>query len=224
MDISGKLFIFDLDGTLIDSVADLCAAGNHTLALHGYPTHPLKAFYGFVGNGIGKLMERALPPGEKDKAESLLPDFRAYYNLHLADNTLPYPGIPELLEYIQGEGAKIAVASNKYQAATETLVGKLFPGIRFCSIHGQRGGVARKPDPEVVYEIVAEAGAKKEDVIYVGDSDVDMKTAANAGVKAIGVTYGFCPAETVESFHPWETAASAAEVLKFLQVEQREGK
>ncbi len=217
MNISGKLFIFDLDGTLIDSVADLCEAGNHTLALHGYQIHPLKSYYGFVGNGIGKLVERALPEGEKDKAESLLDDFRAYYDLHLCDHTLPYPGIPELLEHIQGAGAKIAVASNKYQAATERLVGKLFPQIRFCSIHGQRDGVARKPDPEVVYEIVAEAGARLEDVIYVGDSDIDMKTALNAGVKAIGVTYGFCPAEKVAAFSPWRTAASPAGVLEIVR-------
>lgn len=220
MKLKDRLFIFDLDGTLIDSVSDLCAAGNHTLALHGFPTHPLQSYYKFVGNGIGKLMERALPEGSKQLAESLLPDFRAYYNLHLADNTKPYPGVPELLSYVQEGGAKIAVASNKYQAATELLVGKLFPSIRFCSIHGHRDGVARKPDPEVVYEIVGEAGAKLSDVIYVGDSDVDMRTAQNAGVKAIGVTYGFCPAETVASFHPWKTASSAAEVEAILGGEE----
>lgn len=216
MELKDRLFIFDLDGTLIDSVADLCAAGNHTLALHGFPTHPLQSYYKFVGNGIGKLMERALPEGSKHLAESFLPDFRAYYNLHLADNTKPYPGVPELLSYVQESGAKIAVASNKYQAATELLVGKLFPAIRFCSIHGQRDGVARKPDPEVVYEIVNEAGAKLSEVVYIGDSDVDMRTAQNAGVKAIGVTYGFCPAATVASFHPWKTAATAAEVQALL--------
>jgi len=217
MYIGDKLFIFDLDGTLIDSVADLAAAGNHTLALHGYPTHPLQSYYKFVGNGIGKLMERALPEGSRQLAESLLDDFRAYYNIHLADNTKPYPGIPELLSYIQSQGAKIAVASNKYQAATEMLVGKLFPGIRFSSIHGQREGVARKPDPEVVFEIAEESGARLSDIIYVGDSDVDMRTAANADVRAIGVTYGFCPAETVASFHPWKTARSAAEVMAILE-------
>ncbi len=216
MYIGDKLFIFDLDGTLIDSVADLAAAGNHTLKLHGFPTHPLEAYYKFVGNGIGKLMERALPEGSKHLAESLLDDFRAYYNLHLADNTKPYPGIPELLDYIQSQGAKIAVASNKYQAATEMLVGKLFPSIRFCSVHGQRDGVARKPAPEVVFEIVEDADERLSNVIYVGDSDVDMRTAANADVRAIGVTYGFCPAETVASFNPWKVAASAAQVKEIL--------
>ena len=217
MYLADKLFIFDLDGTLIDSVADLAAAGNHTLALHGFPTHPVEAYYKFVGNGIGKLMERALPEGSKHLAESLLDDFRAYYNIHLADNTKPYPGIPELLSYIQSQGAKIAVASNKYQAATELLLGKLFPRIRFCSIHGQRDGVARKPAPEVVFEIVEEADARLSDVIYIGDSDIDMRTAENADVRAIGVTYGFCPAETVASFSPWKTASSAAEIMDILE-------
>ncbi len=217
MYLTDKLFIFDLDGTLIDSVADLAAAGNHTLALHGFPTHPVEAYYKFVGNGIGKLMERALPEGSKHLAESLLDDFRAYYNIHLADNTKPYPGIPELLSYIQSQGAKIAVASNKYQAATELLLGKLFPRIRFCSIHGQRDGVARKPAPEVVFEIVEEADARLSDVIYIGDSDIDMRTAENADVRAIGVTYGFCPAETVASFSPWKTASSAAEIMDILE-------
>lgn len=217
MYIGNRLFIFDLDGTLIDSVADLAAAGNHTLELHGFRTHQLQEYYKFVGNGIGKLMERALPEGSKHLAESLLDDFRAYYNIHLADNTKPYPGIPELLSYIQSQGAKIAVASNKYQAATEMLVGKLFPDICFCSIHGQRDGVARKPAPEVVFEIVEDADARLSDVIYVGDSDVDMRTAANADVCAIGVTYGFCPAEIVASFRPWKVASSAAEIKAILE-------
>lgn len=217
MDIKDRLFIFDLDGTLIDSVSDLCAAGNHTLAMHGFPVHPLSSYYRFVGNGIGKLMERALPEGSKHLAESLLPDFRAYYDIHLADSTAPYPGVPELLSYISARGGRIAVASNKYQAAVELLVGKLFPEIPFCSVHGQRDGVARKPDPEVVFEIVREAGAELKDVIYVGDSDVDMRTAANAGVPAIGVTYGFCRADVVESFHPWKTASSADAVREILQ-------
>ena len=217
MYIGDKLFIFDLDGTLIDSVADLAAAGNHTLEIHGFPTHQLKEYYKFVGNGIGKLMERALPEGSKHLAESLLDDFRAYYNIHLADNTRPYPSISGLLAYIQSQGAKIAVASNKYQAATEMLVSKFFPDIRFCSIHGQRDGVARKPAPEVVFEIVEEAGARLSDVIYVGDSDVDMRTAANADVRAIGVTYGFCPAETIVSFRPWKIASSADEILDILR-------
>ncbi len=216
--ISGKLFIFDLDGTLIDSVQDLAAAGNHTLAQHGYPVHPVDAYYAFVGNGIGKLMERALPEEESCRAESLLDDFRAYYNLHLCDNTRPYPGVPELLSALQSKGAKIAVASNKYQKATETLVAALFPDMRFASVHGQREGVARKPDPEVVFEIAAETGTAIEDVVYVGDSDVDMRTADNAGVRAIGVSYGFCKREVLESFAPWRIADSASEVAAILEL------
>ncbi|MGN0191113.1 MAG: HAD family hydrolase [Candidatus Cryptobacteroides sp.] len=211
-----RLFIFDLDGTLIDSVLDLAAAGNHTLALHGFPTHPMDAYYGFVGNGIGKLMEKALPAEAAGRAEDYLDDFKAYYNSHLCDHTHPYPGVPELLAKIQESGAKLAVASNKYQQATQVLVDKLFPGIRFVAICGQREGVARKPSPEVVYEIASLTGTALEDVIYVGDSDVDMRTAANAGVKAVGVTYGFCSREVVESFRPWKVVDSASELQEFL--------
>ena len=211
-----KLFIFDLDGTLIDSVLDLAAAGNHTLAMHGFPTHPMEAYYKFVGNGIGKLMERALPSEDADTAEDYLDDFRAYYNDHLCDHTHPYPGVPELLEKIQQAGAKIAVASNKYQQATEMLVGRLFPQISFAAICGQRDGVPRKPSPEVVFEIAARTGTELGNVIYVGDSDVDMRTAANAGVKAVGVTYGFCSREIVASFNPWMVVDSVRELQDVL--------
>lgn len=216
MEQKDKLYIFDLDGTLLDTVADLCNAGNHTLAKAGYPTHPLKSYYGFVGNGIGKLMERALPEGHKEEAESLLDEFKSYYGKHLYDETAPYQGVVGILHRLNESGAKIAVASNKYQAATETLVHHFFPNVNFVSINGQRDGMPRKPDPAVVKLIMEEAGITKENVTYIGDSSVDMQTAQNAGVKAVAVSWGFCEKKMLEEYNPAFIADNAEELSRYL--------
>lgn len=216
MEQKDKLYIFDLDGTLLDTVADLCNAGNHTLAKAGYPTHPLKSYYGFVGNGIGKLMERALPEGHKEEAESLLDEFKSYYGNHLYDETAPYQGVVGILQKLGEAGAKIAVASNKYQAATETLVHHFFPNVNFVSINGQRDGMPRKPDPAVVKLIMEEAGVTKESVTYIGDSSVDMQTAQNAGVKAVAVSWGFCDRKVLEEYTPAFIADNAEELSRYL--------
>ena len=193
-----KLVIFDLDGTLLNTIADLAQSTNHALSVLGYPTHEESAYNFMVGNGINKLFERALPEGEKSEENVLRvrKEFIPYYDVHNADKSRPYPGIPELLEQLQSLGLQIAVASNKYQAATQKLIAHYFPKINFVAVFGQREGVT------------------KEEVLYVGDSGVDMQTAINAGVTSCGVTWGFRPRTELEEFHPDYIADKAEEILK----------
>ena len=188
-----QLVIFDLDGTLINSIKDLGAATNFALEKNGFPTHPLEAYPMYVGNGVSKLIERALPDGQRSEAmiKKIRVDFTAYYDVHNTDYTQPYDGILPLLTYLQDHGIKIAVASNKYDAAAKALVAALFPTIHFTAVEGQKEGVPVKPDPSVVFEILGTAHIKKADVLYVGDSGVDMETARRACVDSVGVTWGF---------------------------------
>ena len=199
-----QLVIFDLDGTLLNTIADLAQSTNYALAELGYPTHKEDAYRLMVGNGINKLFERALPEGEKSEANVLRvrQKFVPYYDLHNADKSIPYPGISQLLACLQERGMQLAVASNKYQTAAEKLVAHYFPAIHFVAVFGQREGVPSKPDPTVVYDILKEAGTAPADTLYVGDSGVDMQTALNAGVTSCGVTWGFRPRTELEAFHP----------------------
>ena len=209
-----KLVIFDLDGTLLDTIADLAASTNYALRGCGFLEHEVSAYRYFVGNGITKLFERALP--EESRTPEQVARIRAlfvpYYDAHNADQSCPYPGMVALLSRLQAEGVMLAVASNKYQAATEKLVAHFFPGISFVKILGQREGVPTKPDPGIVHEIVAAAGVDKSDVLYVGDSNVDMQTAQNGGVDACGVTWGFRPKEELAAYHPALLADRAEEI------------
>lgn len=199
-----KLVIFDLDGTLLNTIADLAQSTNHALSTLGYPTHDESSYNFMVGNGINKLFERALPEGEKSEENVLRvrKEFIPYYNVHNADKSRPYPGIQQLLEHLQNKGIMLAVASNKYQAATEKLIAHYFPNIRFKAVFGQREGINVKPDPTIVYDILDITGVSKDDTLYVGDSAVDMQTAANAGITACGVTWGFRPRTELEAMHP----------------------
>lgn len=199
-----KLVIFDLDGTLLNTIADLAQSTNHALQTLGYPTHEESAYNLMVGNGINKLFERALPEGERTEENVLRirREFIPYYDAHNADKSRPYPGIPELLSQMQEQGIQLAVASNKYQSATQKLITHYFPNIRFIAIFGQREGISVKPDPTIVTDILDIAKVAREDVLYVGDSGVDMQTAANAGVTACGVAWGFRPRTELETFNP----------------------
>lgn len=214
-----KLFIFDLDGTLLDTVADLGNSCNHVFTEAGFPTHPIDAYYKFVGNGIAKLIERALPAEEAtaENIEKLLPPFRAYYNLHMADDTKPYRGVCELLAELQQKGVAIAVASNKYQAATENLVKKYFPEINFVAVFGQRDNVPVKPDPAIVRDIQQAAGIEDTaEIIYIGDSLVDLNTAKNSNVEFAAVTWGFCPRESLAENNPAHIADTIEELRAVL--------
>lgn len=213
-----KLVIFDLDGTLLNTIADLAHSTNYALNQLGYPTHEIEKYNFMVGNGINKLFERALPEGEKTEENVLCvrKEFVPYYDLHNADDSRPYLGIPELLDHLQASDIQIAVASNKYQAATQKLVDHYFPEIRFSAVFGQREGVNVKPDPTIVYDILEIARIAKEDVLYVGDSGVDMQTAANAGITACGVTWGFRPRTELEEFNPSYIVDTAEEIKSLI--------
>lgn len=216
-----QLVIFDLDGTLLDTVADLANATNWALEQCGYPTHPVEAYYKFVGNGINKLFARALPEEESTEENMLRIRslFIPYYNEHNADYSRPYPGVTELLQTLQAKGVMLAVASNKYQEATLKLVRHFFPSIRFAAIYGQREEVPIKPAPDIVYDILRDTGVVKEATLYVGDSGVDMQTAKNADIVSVGVTWGFRSEEELRENEAVHVVHIASEIYAFLEEE-----
>lgn len=213
-----ELVIFDLDGTLINSIKDLGAATNFALQKNGYPVHPLEAYPMYVGNGVNKLIERALPEAARNQEniELLKKDFKEYYDNHNTDFTTTYEGMPELLRELQEKGIKVAVASNKYQAATEKLVRHYYPGIDFVEICGQQEGIPIKPDPSIVFGILADAGVRKQNVLYVGDSGVDMETARRACVESVGVTWGFRSAKELQQFNAGTIVDTPSQILQLL--------
>lgn len=215
-----RLVIFDLDGTLLNTIADLAAATNYALTQFGYPTHPTDAYRFFVGNGINKLFERALPEQERtpENVLRIRSEFVPYYNIHNADLSRPYPGIEALLNLLQQHHLQLAVASNKYQEATAKLIGQYFPAIHFTAVFGQRDNVPTKPDPQVVNEIIQMAGVSKDEVVYIGDSGVDMQTGLNAGVTTIGACWGFRPKSELQAFHPDLLAEKPEDISHFLQL------
>lgn len=186
-----KAVIFDLDGTLLNTLNDLADCVNHVLANHDYPTHPLDAYRYFVGNGMAKLIERALPENRKSERDAILSEFYPIYDQHKADKTAPYPGMVSLLETLQSRGLQVAVASNKVQSAMQPLMEYYFPTIRFTAALGQRDGIPIKPDAAIVNDIMAIGNVSHNEVLYVGDTSVDMQTAANAHVTSVGVLWGF---------------------------------
>jgi phosphoglycolate phosphatase len=213
-----KLVIFDLDGTLLDTIADLAGATNYALAQLGYPTHDTDTIRTFVGNGINKLLERALPANEQteENVMRMRSYFVPYYDAHNADLSNPYPGIEVLLQSLQDNGIEIAVASNKYQEATTKLVKHYFPTIQFAEVLGQRENIPVKPHPTIVFDILNKTGIDKKEVLYVGDSGVDMQTAQNAEVDAIGVTWGFRSRTELESLHPLGIIDKAKELMDYI--------
>ncbi len=199
--INGNLVIFDLDGTLLNTIEDLGCAVNHALSLKGFPEHQLKEYRKMVGNGVRNLVTRALPPdaGTAGTAgtesftqlvDSVLSDFRQYYSAHIHLHTRPYEGIPELLRKLDSEGYSLAVASNKFQEGTEALIGHFFGGIQFTAVLGNRDGAALKPSPEIIQEAVASSPGIVR-TIMVGDSETDIATAKAAGIASVAVSWGF---------------------------------
>ena len=188
-----KLVIFDLDGTLLDTIEDLAVSANYALEVCGYPLHEVCEYPRFVGNGISKLLERALPVEARceREVERLRQLFMPYYDAHNAVHTRPYAGVEALLDTLHTCGVMLAVASNKYHSATIQIVKHYFPTIPFVAVLGQRDDVPKKPHPAIVHEILATAQVSAQEALYVGDSDVDMHTASSAGVESVGVTWGF---------------------------------
>lgn len=186
-------YIFDLDGTLLDTLADLAAAVNYALRQHGMPEHTIDDVRRFVGNGVRKLMERAIPDGEKNPDfEATFATFREYYMHHSLDNTRPYPGIIETLEALKAKGCRLAVVSNKMMAATQELCRHFFADTIEVAIgENEAAGIRKKPAPDTVFEALRQLGEEKDSAVYVGDSDVDLETANNSGLPCISVLWGF---------------------------------
>ena len=213
-----KTVIFDLDGTLINSLEDLADATNYALQKHGFATHPVEKYRYFVGNGADKLVERAL--GEHNTPENFAAvkaDFSAYYDTHCFDKTRAYPGIPELLAWLAGQGIQTAVLSNKPHEFVVQIVERLFAGHTFSVVLGNRAQFPTKPDPAQANYAIAQMKAERESCLFVGDSGVDMLTAKNLHVPGIGVTWGFREeAELAESGADF-LAHDAWELKKIIQ-------
>lgn len=183
--------IFDLDGTLLNTLGDLRAATNHALEVRGLPPHSMEEIRQFIGNGIRLLIRRAMPEGTPEaEIDAALDDFKAYYAAHIHDRTVPYDGIPQLLTALRKRGIKVAVLSNKIDSASQQLIEYFFPG-KTDVVFGEHVGVPRKPDPTSCRMVMQQLGVQPEQVLYVGDSGTDMQTAKNAGLYAVGVTWGF---------------------------------
>lgn len=197
-----KAVIFDLDGTILDTLEDLKNSVNFALSKNGLPVRTIDEIRTFVGNGIRLLMERAVPENtDSSVVDRCFEDFKAHYKEHSADNTKPYEGIIALLDELKSKGVKLAVVSNKADFAVQTLVEKYFQGL-FDFAVGEREGIRRKPCPDSVNEAIKVLDASPDEVVYVGDSEVDIETSRNAGVKCVAVTWGFRDKCVLESLSP----------------------
>lgn len=188
-----RLVIFDLDGTLLNTIEDLGNAANYALERNGFATHSLASYPFFVGNGVRRLIERILPEEYRktEVVDSLLKDFKVFYDDHCIERTKPYPGIEDLLLTLRDKDVRLAVASNKYQKAVDKIIPFYFPDIEFVAIEGHKEDVNVKPDPSVVFQVLLKAKLPKSEVLMVGDSAIDMETARRACVDSVAVTWGF---------------------------------
>lgn len=186
-----KLAVFDLDGTILDTLEDLADSVNYALDKQGFPRRTVDEVRRFVGNGIRKLIERAVPPETDDEMiENVFAEFTAHYKEHCADKTKPYDGILEVLQKLRERGIKTAVVSNKADYGVQKLCAQYFPEL-FDYAVGEREGIRRKPCPDSLLAVIDKLGADLAETVYIGDSDVDLKTAENAGVDVISVGWGF---------------------------------
>lgn len=192
-----KAILFDLDGTLLDTLDDLTDSANHMLRSFGYPERSREYVRQAVGNGVRNLIVRALPGGEdRARVDECLAAFREHYSKNLDIKTGPYPGVTELLRELKSAGVRTGVVSNKYDGAVKALCLKHFGDLVDVAI-GEQPGFKRKPEPDSVLEAMRLLGAVRESTLYVGDSDVDVETARNAGLKCVGVSWGFRPRESL---------------------------
>lgn len=186
-----KLVVFDMDGTILNTLEDLCDAMNYCLEKYNMPTRSMAEIRSFVGNGLGKLVERACIKGTTEELlAEILECLKAYYIIHCYDKTKPYEGIPELIAELRDKGFKTAVVSNKAHNAVLELIEMFFKGL-FDEAYGECDGVARKPAPDLVNKVLNSLEIDARDAVYIGDSDVDLATAANSNMDCISVTWGF---------------------------------
>ncbi len=214
-----KAVIFDLDGTLLNTLEDLYLSVNAALKIYGFPPRTIEEVRQFVGNGVRNLMRRSVPDGEKNPLfEDCLLAFREHYAIHLEDHTRPYAGIMELLGKLAEQNCPMAIVSNKPDGAVRELNQRIF-GFLIPVAIGESRGIRRKPEPDTVYEAARRLGVRKEDCIYVGDSEVDLETAKNCGIPCISVSWGFRERKLLESLGAVRIADTPEELFHMLMKE-----
>jgi len=216
--MSYTVVIFDLDGTLLDSLTDIANAANEVLAESGFPVHAVDAYRFLVGDGVAMLFERALPEMRRETAliERCVEAFRKTYEHHWNQRSRPYEGIAEMLDALVRSERKLAVLSNKPQEFTERCVREFFAKWPLAPVYGQRAGVPRKPDPAAALQIATQLGAAPAECLYLGDSLVDMQTACRAGMFAVGALWGFRPRSELEAHGAAAVVAHPREVLELV--------
>ena len=207
-----KAIVFDLDGTLLDTLDDLADAVNHALRYFSLPTRTVEQVRTFIGNGVVKLIERAVGAENADKCADVLREYKAHYALHCADKTKPYDGVLTLLSALKSRGVKAAVLSNKHDSAVKPLAKQYFDGL-LCEAAGGMVGVPLKPAPDSLLALIRRLGVDKSETLYVGDSEVDVQTAKNAGVDCIAVTWGFRDEELLRAHGATKFAHSPLDIL-----------
>jgi phosphoglycolate phosphatase len=209
--------VFDLDGTLADTLEDLARSCNQALASAGFPVHPVESYRRFVGDGVYKLVERALPSGHRgaEECEAVKAAFDRYYAEGYLTSSRPYPGIPSLLDALAEAGVRLCVVSNKPHPFAVRMAEALFPG-RFSVVFGNRPGVAKKPDPAAVWEALERVNVLPEQAVYIGDSDVDVLTGHRAGLWVIGCLWGFRGEEELRAAGADKLVQSADEIRRLL--------
>lgn len=216
-----RLVIFDLDGTLLNTIHDLGSAANYALDICGFPTHNISSYPFFVGNGVTRLLERVMPEDARNEDNIVLlkKHFMEYYETHKTDHTTIYNGIDDLLKALTLRGVKLAVASNKYHKAVVELIKYYFPIYEWVAIEGQKDNFPIKPDPSIVFDILSKSPTLKSQVLYVGDSGVDMETARRACIESVGVTWGFRPEEELREHFADNIVNHPSEILTIIERE-----
>lgn len=218
-----KCVLFDLDGTLVDSLADLADSMNRVLTLQGLPSHPVQSYRYFVGDGIVNLVQRALPPAEAqqtDFVQECAQKMRQEYALHWADTTRPYPGIAKLLDTLASRGIEMAILSNKPDGLTQEVVRKLLPDWHFAAVAGARETIARKPNPAGALRIATLLQRDPADFLYLGDTNTDMQTARAARMFAIGALWGFRTADELKENGAQALLSAPLELCALLNLTQ----
>lgn len=185
-----KAIVFDLDGTLLNTLDDLWLSVNYTMDKFGFPHRDRREVRSFLGSGVRVLINKSLPDDKKDMTDECLATFKAYYDIHKDDNTRPYDGVIDMLKEVRAAGIKSAIVSNKYDAAVQELKNVTFNGLVDFAV-GEGNGIKTKPAPDGVLLALKNLGVNKDEAVYVGDSEVDLKTAENSGLKCVAVTWGF---------------------------------
>ncbi len=215
-----KAVIFDLDGTLLDTLDDLCDAVNHTMDVFAYPCRTRDEVRSFVGNGVDRLIELCIPGHESDpNRDPAIKEYRKYYNAHSEIKTKPYDGVTELIDKLIGDGVEVAVVSNKIHVSTVELCKKYFPAIENVCGEREAEGIRRKPHPDTVIKSAEDMGVTVSECVYVGDSEVDIETARNAGMDCISVLWGFRDREYLQKCGGTVFAETADELYSAIKAD-----